>query len=130
MEKSKNTKTDRFKTQYNRITKPSDYTHITGESMTVPNESYSLKEIVEKFSREYPKHMLRTGYFDGEENDIDFDDIDPTRQGDFDLTDAIELKEKIFEKQKTKKAQKNLLTPQNELKTDHIQQTDSQPNTI
>lgn len=92
-----------FKTNYNGIKLDSDYEKVDPVSMTVPNETYSLREIVEKFSREYPKSLLRTGYYDQiNEEDPDFDDIDLTRSVDFDLTDAIELKQKIQSKAKTR----------------------------
>jgi hypothetical protein len=97
-----------FRTNYNQIKLLSDKEKVDPISVTVPNETYSLKDIVERFSKEYPKQLLRTGYYDDSEGDIDFDDIDPTRSPDFDLSDSIELKNKLFEKGYKEKAKKTL----------------------
>lgn len=124
MKKMKIEKTEkpRFRTNYNNYKSVTDKEKVDPVSMTVPNETYSLRQIVEKFSREYPKNMLRTGYFDTND-EYDFDDIDPTRSGDFDLVDALELKGKIQEKRSRKQ------TIQETLKTD-AQPTETQPSEV
>ncbi|AXH77706.1 MAG: hypothetical protein [Microviridae sp.] len=89
-----------LKTQFNNVECESEFEKIDPVSMTIQDQTYSLRDIVEKFSREYPRAMLKNGYFD----DIDdFDDIDETRLPDFDYVDAIDLRENIKNKQKTQK---------------------------
>lgn len=105
----------RFKTNYNNYKSESDFEKLEKGSLTLQDESYSLREIIEKFSREYPKHLLRTGYSDEVNFDEpDWDDIDPTRQPDFDLTDAIELREKLREKSRKKEVKRQILEPKQE----------------
>lgn len=104
MKKQKEIKQEKpkFKTNYNGYKSVNDYEKVDPVSITVPNETFSLRDIVNKFSREYPKQLLREGYYDGENDDIDFDDVDLTRQPDFDYVDAFELKGEIQEKYKKK----------------------------
>lgn len=98
-------KLPKYKTQDNADLYPKVYDKIDPISITIPNETYSLREIVEKFSKSYPTNLQRNGYYDDTE---DFDDIDVTRQPDFDLVDAMELKNALKQKtvQKIKKEQK------------------------
>ncbi|AXH73068.1 MAG: hypothetical protein [Microviridae sp.] len=98
----KETKLPRFKTNYNAHL----YNNEMGEhnylpSMTIHNDTYSLRDIMEKFSREYPKNLERNGYYD-DVDENDFDDIDITRQPDFDLVDAHELRDNLKSKYKEK----------------------------
>lgn len=88
----------KFKTNYNTHLFPIRGENLDPVSITVPDESYSLREIVERFRREYPSHMLRMGYYDGEEDYDNFDDVDLTRTPDFDLSDALALKKELNEK--------------------------------
>lgn len=91
----------RFRTNYNGYVSDADKEVIDPISITIPNETYSLRDIVERFSKEYPSHLMRTGYYDEiDEANPDWDDFDPTRSADFDLVDAHELKEKISSKKK------------------------------
>lgn len=117
----------RFKTNYNGFKSITDYEKVDPVSITVPNETFSLKDIVEKFTREYPKEMLRTGYYDeiNDENP-DFDDIDITRSPEFDLVDAYELKENIKQKHKDAlyykaKTEKPLINSNSEKNTEKIE---------
>lgn len=117
----------RFKTNYNNYKSESDYEKVDPISITVPDETYSLRQIVEKFSREYPKALLRTGYSDDiNENDPDFDDVDITRTPDFDYVDAFELKQQIKEKVNKRKVVNDVLgQEQNE-----VQITENQPSEV
>lgn len=94
----------RFRTNYNGYKSETDFEKVDPISLTIPNETYSLRDIVEKFSREYPKHLLRMGYSDEiDETDPDFDDVDLTRVPGFDLVDAYEMMED-YKSKKSKKA--------------------------
>lgn len=107
----------RFRTNYNNYKSIEDFEWCDPISVTIPNETYSLREIVERFSREYPKHLMRNGYYDDvNENDPDFDDVDQTRLPDFDLVDAYELKQVInskFNKKQEKEIKKEPIKEQN-----------------
>lgn len=118
----------RFKTNYNGYRSNSDFEKVDPVSITVPNEAYSLKDIIDKFSREYPKNLLRNGYFDQEFDGEDFEDIDPTRQPDFDLVDAYELREQINEKKKPVKQVKN--SPELDQVENESQKAENQPNAV
>ncbi|AXH78086.1 MAG: hypothetical protein [Microviridae sp.] len=104
----------------------------SGEIMTIPNDTYSLRDIVEKFSREYPKALQRTGYYDYDENaQENFDDIDETRNADFDYVDAMELKENIKEKRKPKeKKEQNMITFKQKTIEEEIARNEGTPEQI
>lgn len=92
-------KLPKYKTQDNANLFPQDFEINVGPSMTIQNDTYSLRDIIEKFSREYPHELERRGYYDIDDDSEDFDDVDITRNGDFDLSDAHDLREKIREKE-------------------------------
>lgn len=52
-------------------------------SLTVPDQSYSVQELIEKFTRNIPVPISQIGNYDEEP---DFDNIDPSRLSDYDLT--------------------------------------------
>lgn len=66
----------------------SDYEHPTGESMTIPDESFSISEILAKFSQGLGSELLREGEYSDTD---DFDDVDVFGSPDFDISDIPEL---------------------------------------
>lgn len=118
-----NTNKIKFRTQYNRELTPSNSEKIDPVSITIQNDTYSLRDIIEKFSKEYPKHLLRQGYYDGDEN---YDEIDPTRSPDFDLSEAFELKKELVEKSSKKKLLSSLKNTENKPETDTKQLTEKE----
>lgn len=98
-----NNKPTRFKTNYNAHLFPKNYEVNDKPSLTIQNDALSLRDIVERFSREYPAALQRKGYYDFDESSQDnFDDVDQTRNPDFDYVDAHDLKQAL----KSKKEQK------------------------
>lgn len=61
-------------------------------SLTVPDQSFTIAEILEKHTQGIPLGILKQGSYSGTE---DFDDFDETRRPDFDLVDAQDLTEQI-----------------------------------
>lgn len=128
-------KLPRYKTHENAHLFPKTYEPVSEVSMTIQNETLSLREIVEKFSREYPSHLQRQGYYDYDENsNEDFDDVDLTRNSDFDLVDAYELKEQIQSKKKQKEQNMSSFTKSQKQNLDDSKNSDneklSSPNTV
>lgn len=69
---------------------PSDRYEISyfdDESCTVPGQSYSIQEILRKFTNGTMPMVGKSVYYDG---DPDFEDFDPTLSPDYDLVDAVE----------------------------------------
>lgn len=125
-------KLPKYKTQDNAWMFPITFEANSGISMTIQNDTYSLREIVEKFTREYPVHLQRTGYYDQDFENENFDDVDITRTPDFDLTDAIELKQQIREKeQKMSSFKKNKNAEKNEVIQDkQVEQKEAKPSDV
>jgi len=96
-------KLPKYKNHDNAHLYPKDYEKVDSVSLTIQSEVLSLKEIVERFSKSYPAHLERMGYYDGNSDYEDFDDVDQTRNPDFDLSDADELKGYLKEKAKRAK---------------------------
>ena len=60
------------------------------ESETVPNQTYTIQEIITRFTGGIMPNVNRQIEFDQEDlSDENFDAIDPTRRPDYDLVDAI-----------------------------------------
>ncbi|MEM3318498.1 MAG: hypothetical protein QXT80_03010 [Thermoplasmatales archaeon] len=77
-----------FKTQFNSVP---DSGEINDEvSLTVPDMSYTVRELLEKFTSGVMPAVERNPLY---EDDPDFDNIDPSRLGDFDLVDLLEMQE-------------------------------------
>lgn len=77
-----------FRTPYNFILNTRDMEANTGLSLTIPGQSYTVREILEKFTRGLAPRVSKNGVF---EEDPSFDTIDATQSPDFDLTDATTL---------------------------------------
>nr|QJB18774.1 MAG: hypothetical protein [Microvirus sp.] len=89
---------------------------IVGDSETVPNQAFTVTEVLQKFQAGTLPNISKKIYF---EENPDFDNINPTEATDFDLSDATILKDQILfthnqrvaqaeeEKQKTSDLQKN-----------------------
>lgn len=78
-----------FTTQYNYIYDESKMEIISDKtSLTFPDMSYTVRQLLEKFTFGQPVRVFKEGIF---EDDPSFDYIDPTRSGDFDLSDITAL---------------------------------------
>lgn len=82
-----------FRNHYNYKHTAKDKEHPSGPSLTVENQAYTIREILEKFTRgAAPSVAFKPVY---ESNGEDFDQINETMLGDFDLTDASEAIAKL-----------------------------------
>ena len=85
----------------------------TQESETVPNQAYTVKEVLLKFSQGTLPNIVQPVYYDDTE---DFDNIDPTHNPAFDLVDAENILKEINNNKKEREEKKlNQNSP--ELKT-------------
>lgn len=57
-----------------------------GPSLTVPDQSYSIREILEKFSRGIDPYLTKLPSYDEDDIDVE-DDVTPDRLPDHDLSD-------------------------------------------
>lgn len=111
-----------FNHQYNYEPQPEYYEENTQPSLTVPDQSYTIKELLMRFTSGGMPDIAKTGTY---EDDPSFEDIDPTRLGDFDLADLTELQIELDQKkawldaeiQKQKDAA-NTTTKQSEVETE------------
>lgn len=88
------------------------------KSLTVPNQSYSIRELMIKFASGQHVPVAKPVYYDGETGDVTEEHIDPTLNPDYDLSDAFRDLEEIQQgielkkiKQKDEKAQKEAEKP-------------------
>ncbi|AXH74474.1 MAG: hypothetical protein [Microviridae sp.] len=67
----------------------------------IQGQAFTIREIIERFSRGARLEIAHNQIFDGEE---DFDNYDVTRDGSFELADASELSAEISARNEAKKA--------------------------
>lgn len=94
-------KTIIFQTNYNAVPRLGESNNLP--SKTIPGDSYTIRELMEKFARGQIPPIAKQTYFDDPE---DFDEIDPTKDPSFDLSDATQMRESLDEGFRSKKAQK------------------------
>lgn len=99
----------------------------TAPTETVPDQSYTIRDIINRFTGGILPNIQRNVSFD---EDPTFDSDDITRRPDFDLVDATEALASLSEKFEAEKAATQLeQTTQtaHEIKTDITQPLDSTP---
>ena len=74
---------NRFNYDY---TAPHVHEKVTGESETIPEQSYSIEEIITRFTGGIMPTVNNRVFYD---DDPDFDSVDPTMRPDYDLVDAL-----------------------------------------
>lgn len=74
------------------ITKDLGTEKINGISKTVPNDSYTIAELLMKYSTGIMPPVFRSGFY---EENPDFETIDETQLSDFDLADVTRIMEEI-----------------------------------
>jgi len=79
------------------------YETIRGKSMTLPDQSLTIQEILTRFSRGLPIGVGKEPIWN--EDDPDFDDDDMTRTPGFDIVDAENFINEIELKKPRKKAE-------------------------
>jgi len=70
-------------------------------SLTVPDQSLTVREILVRFANHQPVDGDRSYYYDGYDS---FDDADPTASPDFDLADATHLAQQVVQEADRRKA--------------------------
>lgn len=66
-----------------------DFEYPDPISVTIPDESYTIPEILEKYTKGIAPQVALHGFY--ESDTPDFDSIDPTKDPAFDIVDATEL---------------------------------------
>lgn len=119
--------TKKFRTHYNYRKRKADIEHPVGTSETLPDQNYTIREILQKFSSGISPSIAKVPIYD---DNPEFDNYDPTRDLDFDLTDAVRLELDINEKQTAinnkiaeKEALKKEAEIQKQLEFDHWKKT-------
>lgn len=87
--------------------------HPCGESLTVPNQSFSVQELLHRHLTGSMPGIGRDAYYETDIYDDDpFSNVDPTLAPDFDLADAITLRDDISNRQTALQRGKNQNPPQ------------------
>jgi hypothetical protein len=94
----------KFKNQFNRQDFQTNYETNTGKSLTIPDQTMTIQEIMTKYAQGIPFDITKEGQFHGEEFIPDIDRMDLSER--YQLLD--EVKKDVKEKQKlfTKKPKK------------------------
>ena len=82
-------------------TAPHVHENVIGESETIPDQSYTIEEIITRFTGGIMPTVNNRIFYD---DDPDFDSTDPTMRPDYDLVDALadmEALSRQFEARKT-----------------------------
>lgn len=83
---------DKFVTHYNYVFDDDVHTETHGgSSMTVPDQSYSVREILQRFTTGIAPSISKQFYYESDQGDINFDSYNPTNQGNFDLADFTNM---------------------------------------
>lgn len=85
-----------YRTNYNFVLEEVDKEHNHAPSLTVPDMSYTMKEIIEKFTQGVLPDLSKVGGYP--EEDPTFDDTDPVRDPAWDLADATTALKDISQK--------------------------------
>ena len=92
-----------FKTPYNYKNSERIYETFKEDSLTEPNQAHSIDEIFNKFKAGVRLEIQKPINYDGLDN---FDDIDVTKDGSFDLSDYDILKRRFEERSDEREAQR------------------------
>ena len=77
---------------------------VIGESETIPDQSYSIEEIITRFTGGIMPTVNNRVFYDDEP---DFDSIDPTMRPDYDLVDALSDMDALSRQFEARKKQDN-----------------------
>ena len=80
------------------------YEKVIGESETIPDQSYSIQEIITRFTGGIMPTVNNRVFYD---DDPDFDSIDPTMRPDYDLVDALADMEALSNQFEARKKEDN-----------------------
>lgn len=77
---------------------------VIGESETIPDQSYSIEEIITRFTGGIMPTVNNRVFYD---DDPDFDSIDPTMRPDYDLVDALSDMDALYKQFEARKEPDN-----------------------
>lgn len=66
--------------------------HPSGLSETVPDDSYTIADLVKKFASGVDPAISKIANYGGDDDEVDFDDIDMQKAAQADYTDVDEIK--------------------------------------
>ena len=87
--------------EYNHKENPGETN--TGESKTVPNQAFTVREVLLRFNNGTLPNIVQPVYYDDTD---DFDNIDPTQNPAFDLVDAENILNEINNNKKEREEKK------------------------
>ena len=96
-----------FKTQWNSDLFVDDPTNgeVNNEpSMTIPDQSMSIEEIVTRFASGEPISVGQDVYYETDEVNASFSDVDPTMDPSFDLSDYSAMRSELSQRKARKEA--------------------------
>ena len=79
---------------------PHVHEKVIGESQTIPDQSYSIEEIITRFTGGIMPTVDHRVFYD---DDPDFDSVDPTMRPDYDLVDALADMDSLFKQFEARK---------------------------
>lgn len=93
----------KFRSAYSFTPLETDYEAGGGISLTLPDDSYSVEDLLRRYANGIMPPVGRNVYF---EDDPDFDNIDPTLDPSFDLSDATAIMQDLETKIKHRSRKK------------------------
>ena len=133
-------KSKKLKMKKPKITTTTNYNHKdhcgevnSSEVILIPDQSYSIQEIIDKFTRGVPLPLERNVQYadqDDLEQDFENDNIHPANQPDFDLSDVLSAVA-FEEKRQTRKASRHTSPGKTEVKRSEAEaETTVKPNDV
>jgi hypothetical protein len=74
--------------------RPHQKEHPKGLSQTVPDDSYSIKDLIRKFAGNLDPNITLLGEYNGEDEEVDYDDLDVSAHNRSDLSEQQETRER------------------------------------
>ena len=93
--------------EYNHKENPGELN--TAESETVPNQAFTVREVLLRFNNGTLPNIVQPVYYDDTE---DYDNIDPTQNPAFDLVDAENILNEIKNNQQEREKNKSQNSPE------------------
>lgn len=75
--------------------------HPVGESQTVPDDSYTIQELIKKYASGLDPEISKLGQYNGEEDEVDFDDVDYANEVRQDIAEVTEKMREAAQRQAT-----------------------------
>lgn len=74
--------------------RPHQKEHPRGLSQTVPDDSYSIKDLIRKYAGQLDANITLLGEYNGEDEEVDFDDLDVSAHRRSDIVEQEETRER------------------------------------